>query len=660
MATVATPPRFTGPQWHPDGDIISTIPDPRSPAPSPHPSRNPSLTSSQHPDHNSEVEALSNKLISAINYQTSLDDTLAATRHELEAAKQKLRKLEAANQEHADMLATGMLVKRTEVEGETLQLRGALDEEKKQRGVAEKDKKNIEQELENLTTALFEEANKMVAAARKDREAVERKNDQLRSQLNDTELLLASHQEQLTELKTVMQQMSSDRDETETNTNISTAPSTPALGTQDGFSRTTENLHLSPNGAIADDVSPAQPLSFSHLIHPILRNDLQAYEDFRSLLQAAKSTAPPSRASSGSYGGLNMMGLRNFASSSQLHANATASANASAATPGPSPTSPVTPASNNSAGSGKEAATSLRDTPFYKRVLIEDLEPTLRLDTAPGLSWLARRTVIHSMSDGSLVVEPMPASSRRYTYTCSLCGECRKGDEYARTHRFKSSDSDSAQRYPLCNFCLGRVRASCDFLGFLRMIKDGHWRVDGPEGEKAAWEESVRLRERMFWTRIGGGVVPAFVQIGDSPRPSASHDRVGEDGKDDFMAGRESVESKDVPRDRVTEDIFHSDVKRASIGNKIISRDALTHVTTGAMGSKEDINEGELADNNPQSPTDARIENQTAEELRKNVRNSMALNVTDIGKLKDLDAESSSSEAEPRLSLTIPGAFEEV
>ena len=41
------------------------------------------------------------------------------------------------------------------------------------------------------------------------------------------------------------------------------------------------------------------------------------------------------------------------------------------------------------------------------------------------------------------------------------------------------------------------------------MLKDGHWRADDQESEKAAWEESVRLREQMFWCRVGGGVVPA-------------------------------------------------------------------------------------------------------------------------------------------------------
>ncbi|KAL1972300.1 hypothetical protein VTN31DRAFT_7519 [Thermomyces dupontii] len=83
--------------------------------------------------------------------------------------------------------------------------------------------------IETLTAALFEEANKMVAAAKQEREAVERKNEQLRAQIRDTEMLVASQKEQLAELKGVMAEMNSCRDETDTHTNISTTPSSPAV-----------------------------------------------------------------------------------------------------------------------------------------------------------------------------------------------------------------------------------------------------------------------------------------------------------------------------------------------------------------------------------------------------------------------------------------------
>src|SRR4051812_43917693 len=100
----------------------------------------------------------------------------------------------------------------------------------------------------------------MVAAARKETEASEKRNDQLKNQLNDTEVLLASHQEQLQDLKAVMQQMTSDREENDTNAHISTTPSTPGGSPQDKMSRIFEAANLTPNTPGSDDVPPDHPL----------------------------------------------------------------------------------------------------------------------------------------------------------------------------------------------------------------------------------------------------------------------------------------------------------------------------------------------------------------------------------------------------------------
>lgn len=116
---------------------------------------------SRHPDLSNEVATLSNKLINAINHQTNLDDILTRTRHELEACQERVRQLEQENQEHVDMLEHGILVKKATVDAEKNKLIMSLANERSKRGEIEKEKKDIEQELENLTTALFEEANKV-------------------------------------------------------------------------------------------------------------------------------------------------------------------------------------------------------------------------------------------------------------------------------------------------------------------------------------------------------------------------------------------------------------------------------------------------------------------------------------------------------------------
>lgn len=309
--------------------------------------------------------------------------------------------------------------------------------------------------------------------------------------------------------------------------------------------------------------------------------------------------------------------------------------------------SPVAPSSTNSSVSSRDVPLNgvvLKETRFYKRALTEDIEPTLRLDTAPGLSWLARRTVVNSMSEGSLVVEPMPAAIKHNVFACSLCGENRKDEEYARSHRFRTSENDSAQRYPLCGFCLTRVRASCDFLGFLRMLKDGHWRADDEEGELQAWEECVRLRERMFWARIGGGVVPTFLRTPTTPRDSVEQDH---------NTSAESDGSLGIVDDgRFTD--------RADIGLSSIRKE--NTIDLAATSQDEDRSQPRYEDigsnvalRPPAQPAEADFEIATAEQPQNDLHGTLSEVRQGLG------IENTTPRAQghvARDSITMPGAFE--
>lgn len=560
----------------------STIPDPRKRALS---SANGggATTPTHHPDLNHEVAALSTKLINALNHQTTLDDTLSAARQDLEASHERIAELEALVARQQETLAGDVWVKRSSVEGEKHRLLLRIAEEKKLRADVEKEKKKIEQELETLTVSLFEEANRMVITAKeeakKEEEALLRKNEQLKAQLVDTEGLLKSQQEQLAELKNVMEQMTVERD-----SHIGTAPSSPGLiskyDCKDDDMQTSDGVSQYGH---AEPCSPTYPTSFTHLLQPILRTDISSYDDFMALVKTSKRVST-SRASSGSYGGLNpLLGFTSSGSGSgPAPSNASTTSVSTGGTPASnnvSPQTPNTPASALSSGSSAPSTPlpPLKEAKFYKRVLAEDVEPTLRLDTAPGLSWLARRSVLSAMTEGTLVVEPVPTSSPFPTiskpqfYPCSLCGESRKDPSHLRNHRFRTSESDTAQRYPLCKYCLSRVRSTCDFLGFLRMVKDGHWRADDADAERAAWEESVKLREQMFWSRIGGGVVPAFhshVQLEksgrDSPeasRPSADDMKMAESRKPSISINETIfVDDEDSHDEAQVKELSHQDV----------------------------------------------------------------------------------------------------
>lgn len=419
----------------------------------------------------------------------------------------------------------------------------------------------------------------MVATARKDREAAEKRTDYVKTQLKDTELLLASHQEQLADLKSVIQKLNADREAAE----LATIKSDPLLPPESSamLPKKLFGEQESLNSCL-DNTTSGPPLSFTDLLAPVLRTNLQMYEDFHSLIQLARQSAPPSRAGSGSHNGISIPGPSGSTNrDGQAHLPSNGS-NATLSTPGATAATSSTP-SNSTSPNPLQSGIPLKETKFYKRAVTEDIEPTMRLDTAPGLSWLARRSVISNICEGSLVVEPMPQSSRVQIFPCALCGENRKEDHYSRTHRFRTSESDTAQRYPLCGYCLNRVRATCDYLGFLRMVKDGHWRTDGPEGEKLAWEESVRLRERMFWARIGGGVVPIKAPR-ETPRPSIDITQPGKaSSATDNMELSPTTQAPSISKvSRKENETSHNRPSKPSPNRPIISRQDTESESDGA------------------------------------------------------------------------------
>lgn len=486
MAAVATP--------------RDEVMDTRTPSPGPRSDSDHSEPSYQ-PDLSNEVAMLSTKLVNAINHQTNLDDSLQQTRHELEQARRTVAELQVEKQRLDMLIQGGYYVMRSEMEETLAKMRSELASERSAREVAEKARKQADGELENLTVQLFEEANRMVSAARRDTEAAEKRNVQLKSQIVDTESLLASQQEQLHSLKGTMEKLQEDA----SSTRDMSVPSTPITANHTMF----DALQASPYAATLPDMPPEHPLHFSSLLTPVLRNDIAAFTDFQDLLLLARRLGAHSRTNSS----------HNTPQTSSQTSSTYGNSLASASSPSlPGAFSFSASSSPSSAGPGNNMP-PLKDSKFYKRVLTEDIEPTLRLDLAPGLSFLSRRTVLASLLAGSLAVEPYPQN--KHYFACTLCGETRRNEPYIRRTRFRVSEDDAVSK-PLCDYCVGRLRAACDFVGFLRMVRDGLWRCDGEEDQRSAWEESVRLRERMFWARLGGGVIPS---LGKATTPVVSSEK---------------------------------------------------------------------------------------------------------------------------------------
>lgn len=657
-----------------ESEGMNTIPDPRSPSPASVYSRSSSSPGVQehHPDLNNEVAALSTKLINSINHQTTLDDALHDTRHELDAAREQIAHLEKAAREHAALVSQGLLVKKEEVDRKETRWRSLFDQEKQKleeetqkRESAEREKRRIESELENLTATLFEEANEMVANARKEAETSNHQVSKLQNQLRDTETLLSSQQEQLQGLKEVVQSMS-DRDENEVATHISSAPSTPGLPSSSKMGRIFDAANLTPvTPGFGDDIAPQQPLFFTQLLTPVLRSDITAFEDFQALLRNAKTVSP--RVNSGNFSALNAMSIG-------LGSHHAPSVSTPPLTPNLPPSAGTTGSPRDSLNLNGAKLPPLKEEKYFKRCLPEDIEPTLRLDIAPGLSWLAKRSILQSVTAGSLAIEPLPPpASKNYgpIFACALCGENRKNAQYQRKHQFRISEDEvagegggktqKAQRWPLCEWCLGRVRSVCDFVAFLRMCQAGVWRADVPEKEKEAWEEGVRLREKMFWCRVGGGVIPSFVMKSptEDVRPSEESER------------KKAVKDEDPFKSKADAE------KRVSIGKTVLERQDPSEDPSPEAKRKDSAMAA--------SPTSEDNERAIAKQLDDEMKVHDAPATTDTAAFKEQpdsavdvktpNADASSAKAIPEadaseknreskvsrdssLSITIPGAFE--
>jgi Rab guanine nucleotide exchange factor SEC2 len=492
--------------------------------------------------------------------------------------------------------------------------------------------------------------------AQKEHDIVQRRNDQLKAQLADTESLLKSQQEQLAELKQVMEHMTEERDD-QTNP---TAPSTPGLSKFDSKEDSQDTDATRP-ASVPETISPTYPTSYTHLIQTVLRTDLSSFEDFTSLLRMSKNIPTGSRVSSGSYGSIGLgLGLGGYAPHTAPN-NGSTSSLSTAGTLGSTPVTPTTPASTISTGStnGPNSLTPLKETKFYKRALAEDIEPTLRLDSAPGLSWLARRTVLNAVCEGTLVVEPMPASTKLYVFACSLCGETRKDPAHARSHRFRTSENDNAQRYPLCKYCLGRVRSTCDFLGFLRILKDGHWRAEDEESEKAAWEESVRLREQMFWRRIGGGCIPAHHHPDPTRSPRISEDERQEQERtlSEELERTGEIQPKDVtPVPESGTDASKRDSIK-SMNKPVVKDDPADDAWQAAQADAAEPGPVETPLKQVETveePTDVTENLKSLAETRDTTRDS----TQSTSSLKIPPLSEGEKEEVKRLSITIPGSFQ--
>ncbi|KAH9036215.1 proline-rich protein [Lactarius pseudohatsudake] len=149
----------------------------------------------------SQVTQLNNKLVKSYDRVSNLEDDLHVTSSSLRTSSVKISQLELERSQHLSALDTGLLVEKSHVTSELTRLMEKATEEAARRGQAESAQAAIEKDLDDVSAALFNQANTMVAEARLGRARSERKAEDAERSLQEAEDAVRLMQQQLQSLQ---------------------------------------------------------------------------------------------------------------------------------------------------------------------------------------------------------------------------------------------------------------------------------------------------------------------------------------------------------------------------------------------------------------------------------------------------------------------------
>lgn len=149
----------------------------------------------------SQVTQLNDKLVKSYDRVSDLEDDVHVSSANLRSSSIKISQLELERTQHLSALNTGLLVEKSHVTMELNRLMEKATEEAAQRGQAETARATIEQELDDLSATLFNQANTMVAEARYARALSERKVEEAERALKGAEEAVGVMQQQMQALQ---------------------------------------------------------------------------------------------------------------------------------------------------------------------------------------------------------------------------------------------------------------------------------------------------------------------------------------------------------------------------------------------------------------------------------------------------------------------------
>ncbi|KAK9688219.1 hypothetical protein K7432_014480 [Basidiobolus ranarum] len=321
------------------------------------------------------------------------------------------------------------------------------------RGEIEHAKLQIETELEELSTRLFEEANKMVVEEKKLRIEADRKYSIIERQLAEVQVLANSQKEQLEDLKSRLEQTAGEKDkESAERMRMEKERDELELALMDG------SVTGSPRSSYRLSKNGSHRLSLSSI-----RSD-SAYDSSHSEYE---------------YGGefelsFHLSDFRFDEFKEFIEA----------------PKNPK----------------NIYISKFMRRSIAEDVDPAMRFESCNVRGWFQQRKLTSATQSGTLIIETVNSSLPALGSTFSpaskqTCNLCLQQVKTPLMYRIRYDDFDNEPK-EICAFCRERLFSVCEFYTFIRLVHGGI--IKG--SLQRLYMEASRLKLKMFLGRIGSNV----------------------------------------------------------------------------------------------------------------------------------------------------------
>jgi septal ring factor EnvC (AmiA/AmiB activator) len=106
-----------------------------------------------------QTEQLNAKLVASISKHADLEDTIFALQEDKNALTRDNGELARAKAQWEESMNTGLLVERSQIRDEMQRLAAGLVEEERKRGTAEEKRKQVEDEVDELSATLFDQVS---------------------------------------------------------------------------------------------------------------------------------------------------------------------------------------------------------------------------------------------------------------------------------------------------------------------------------------------------------------------------------------------------------------------------------------------------------------------------------------------------------------------